>query len=212
MTLVLASGSAIRLALLSGAGLSVTAAPAAIDEAAIKAAAQAEGGDVAETALLLAEMKARRVARTRPETLVIGADQILVRDREWFDKPEDLAAAAAQLRRLAGGWHELVSAVVCWRGGTVLWRHVARPRLRMRPLSEAVIAAYLAAEGARVLSSVGAYRLEGPGIQLFDAIEGDYFSVLGLPLLPLLGFLRQHLRRDWLDGNTDETGFTRAIG
>ncbi len=203
MTLVLASGSAIRLALLAGAGLSVIAVPAAIDEAAIKAAARAENGDAAETALLLAEMKVRQAARTRPEALVIGADQILVQNQEWFDKPEDLAAAGAQLRRLAGGWHELVSAVVCWRGGAVLWRHVARPRLRMRPLPEAAIAAYLAVEGTRVLSSVGAYRLEGPGVQLFEAVEGDYFSVLGLPLLPLLGFLRQHLRQDWLGETTD---------
>lgn len=198
MKLVLASASAVRLALLTGAGLSVVAAPAAIDEAAIKAAARADDADVAETALLLAEMKARRAARVAPDALVIGADQILVQNQEWFDKPADLAAAGAQLRRLAGVWHELVSAVVCWRGEAVLWRHVARPRLRLRPLSEAMIAAYLAAEGDRALSAVGAYRLEGPGIQLFDAIEGDYFSILGLPLLPLLGFLRQHLGREWL--------------
>lgn len=198
MKLVLASASAVRLALLTGAGLSVVAAPAAIDEAAIKAAAQADDADVAETALLLAEMKARRAARVAPGALVIGADQILVQNQEWFDKPADLAAAGAQLRRLAGVWHELVSAVVCWRGEAVLWRHVARPRLRLRPLSEAMITAYLAAEGDRALSAVGAYRLEGPGIQLFDAIEGDYFSILGLPLLPLLGFLRQHLGREWL--------------
>ncbi|MCA7121188.1 MAG: Maf family protein [Acidibrevibacterium sp.] len=209
MTLILASASAVRLSLLKGAGLSVAAKPAAIDEAAIKAAARAEAADVADTALLLAEMKARRVARAAPAALVIGADQILVQGSEWFDKPADLATAAKQLRRLAGVWHELVTAIVCWRGDAVLWRHVARPRLRMRPLSEAALAAYLAAEGERVLSSVGAYRLEGPGIQLFEAIEGEYFSILGLPLLPLLGFLRQHFGCEWLSATTgEETSFT----
>ncbi len=198
MTLVLASASRARRALLEAAAVAHRVVPVAIDETEVKRAARAENVSAADTAMLLAEMKAVRVSRLQPEAVVIGADQILVRDGEWFDKPADREAARAQLRRLAGGWHELVTAVYCAAGGAFRWQHLARPRLRMRPLTEAMIETYLAAEGDILLSSVGAYRLEGPGIQLFEAIEGDYFSVLGLPLLPLLGFLRQTLGQDWL--------------
>ncbi len=188
MTLVLASGSAIRRTLLEAAGLAFTVRPVAVDEAAMKAAlAGEEPGDVA---LALADLKARRVRQ--PGALVIGADQLLVCDGEWFDKPPDLAAARAQLVALRGRSHELVTAVTCWRDGAMLWRHVARPRLTMRAFSDAFLDWYLRVEGEAVLACVGAYRLEGPGVQLFDAVEGEYAAVLGLPLLPLLGFLRQN--------------------
>lgn len=188
--LILASASAARRALLEGAGLRAEARPAAVDEAAVKRSAQAEGAGPDEAALLLAELKARRVRD--PDALVIGADQILVCEGRWFDKPESLEEARAHLLALRGRTHELVTAVVCLRGGERAWQHVARPRLWMRAFSEAFLDAYLAREAAHVRASVGAYRLEGPGALLFDRVEGEHAAVLGLPLLPLLGFLRQH--------------------
>ncbi|WP_135468336.1 Maf family protein [Crenalkalicoccus roseus] len=194
--LVLASASTARRAVLEAAGLAVEVRAAAVDEAAIKESARAEGLPAAETALLLAEAKARRIAAREPEALVIGADQMLVCDTgegpRWFDKPADMADARAQLLALRGRWHELVTAVVCWRHGGRVWQHVARPRLAMRDFSEAFLDAYLAVEGERVLASVGACRLEGPGAQLLRAVEGEYAAILGLPLLPLLDFLRGH--------------------
>ncbi|HYZ34184.1 MAG TPA: Maf family protein [Crenalkalicoccus sp.] len=190
--LLLASASAARAAVLEAAGLAVERVPAAVDESAIKQAGRAEGLSAADTALMLADAKAARLSGRRPEALVIGADQMLVCDDHWFDKPPDLEAARAQLLALRGRAHELVTAVACWRGGEPAWRHVARPRLVMRDFSEAFLDAYLAAEGERVLASVGAYRLEGPGVQLFRAVEGEHAAILGLPLLALLDFLRQH--------------------
>jgi septum formation protein len=190
--LILASASAARVALLRGAGLAVEAQPAHIDEAEIKAAAQADGASPDETALLLAELKAARIARREPDALVIAADQLLVCGDDWFDKPPTLDAARDQLRALRGRTHMLVTAVVCQRGEARIWHHVARPSLAMRDFSDGFLDAYLAAEGDALTASVGAYRLEGMGVQLFERIEGDYFSILGLPLLPLLGFLRQH--------------------
>jgi septum formation protein len=188
--MVLASGSATRSALMQAAGLHFTAKAVAVDEAAIKAALRSEGIDPAEAALVLADAKARRVRD--PDVLVIGSDQLLVCEGEWFDKPPDLASARGQLWRLRGRSHTLMTAVTCWRGGRAIWHHVARPRLVMRAFSEAFMDAYLAAEGESLLSSVGAYRLEGCGMQLFEAVEGEHAAVLGLPMLPLLGFLRQH--------------------
>ncbi len=194
--LVLASGSATRQALLAAAGLEFGVRVAAVDEAAIKESARAEGIPAGDTALLLAQAKAQRVARQVPEALVIGADQLLVcregAAERWFDKPPDLAAARAQLLALRGRSHELVTATVCWRGGEQLWQHLETPVLTMRDFSEAFLDAYLAREGERVLGSVGAYRLEGPGVQLFSRIRGEHSAILGLPLLPLLGFLRDH--------------------
>ena len=190
--LILATASQARRAVLAAAGLRFTAEAAAVDEAAIKEGAQAEGIPPGEAAMLLAEAKAQRIARRQPEALVIGADQLLVCEGRWFDKPPDMAAARAQLLALRGRPHELMTAMVCWRGGQRVWQHLARPRLTMRGFSEAFLDAYLALEGEAVLGSVGAYRLEGPGVQLFDAVEGEHSAILGLPLLPLLGFLRQH--------------------
>lgn len=188
--LILASASAARAALLQAVGLRFEARPARIDEDAVKQAARAEGMPVEDAALLLAELKAARVLA--PGALVIGADQLLVCEGRWFDKPRDLAEARQHLLMLRGRTHMLVTAVACLRDGIAVWRHVATPRLRMRPFSEAFLDAYLAAEGEAVLASVGAYRLEGPGVQLFEAVEGEHAAVLGLPLLALLGFLREH--------------------
>ena len=139
----------------------------------------------------MAEGKALAVAAKRPDALVIGADQMLDLDGRWLDKPADLEAAAAQLRLLSGRPHRLIAAVAVAEGGRIAWTQGDAVRLVMRPLSDAFIDRYLAAEGADVLSSVGAYRLEGMGAQLFEAVEGDFFAVLGLPLLPLLGYLRR---------------------
>jgi len=190
--LVLASQSVARRALLAAAGLQVEAYPAQVDEAAVKEAARAEGVSVAECAMMLAELKALRVSCKALDAMVIGADQILLCEGQWFDKPVDAAAAVKQLQALRGRTHELVTAVVCARAGQVVWRHTARPVLRMRRFSDAFLGAYLEAEGDAVLGSVGAYRLEALGVQLFDSIEGEHAAILGLPLLALLGFMRQH--------------------
>jgi septum formation protein len=192
MRLVLASSSATRAALLRSAGLAFEALPAAVDEAALKQSAQAEELSAADAAILLAEAKAMRIARRDPEALVIGADQLLVCDGQWFDKPENPAAARAQLLTLRGKPHTLFTALVLWRGGQRVWQHVATPKLVMREFSEAFLDRYLAAEGEAVCASVGAYRLEGLGVQLFRDVQGEHSAILGLPLLPLLGFLRQH--------------------
>jgi septum formation protein len=189
---VLASASPIRAALLRSAGIPITIDAAAIDEAEVKASlrtARAEPAVVAET---LAELKAQRVSRRHAGSLVIGADQVLECDGVLFDKPVDLAAARAQLLALRGRTHRLVSAVVLARDGQRAWHHVDRADLRMRDFSAGFLDHYLESSGAAVLSSVGAYQLEGRGAQLFVSIDGDYFTILGLPLLPLLDILREH--------------------
>lgn len=188
--LVLASSSGTRRALLEAAGLRFSAEPAAVDEATIKESAQAEGMSAADAAILLAEAKAMRIARRDAEALVIGADQLLVCEGRWFDKPPDLDAARDHLRALRGRTHELVTATVCWRHGARMWQHVATPRLTMREFSDRFLDEYLAMEGERVTTSVGAYRLEGMGMHLFTRIEGEHAAILGLPMLPLLDFLR----------------------
>jgi septum formation protein len=190
--LVLASTSRTRAALLRAAGVAFATAAPGVDEESVKEAARAEGMPAADAALLLAELKARRISERVPGAVVIGADQILVCGERWFDKPADAAGAAGHLAALSGRPHTLVTAVLCMRGGVVLWRHVATPRLVMRTLREAEITAYLAAAGEAVLGSVGAYQVEGLGVRLFSAVEGEHAAILGLPLLPLLGFLRQH--------------------
>lgn len=188
--LILASQSTARASLLTAAGLRFEARPARVDEAAIKQACRAEGLDAADAALTLAGLKAERIRD--PDAMVIGADQILVCGDAWFDKPADIDGARAHLRALRGQTHRLVTAVVCLRGGQEAWRHVAEPRLRMRGFSDTFLEDYLAVEGDAVLACVGAFRLEGLGVHLFDSIQGEHAAILGLPMLPLLGFLRQH--------------------
>lgn len=190
MRLILASQSLSRRALLEGAGLEFETMPAAVDESTIKESARAEGVSPGDTAILLADAKAARIARRHPEATIIGADQLLVCDGEWFDKPEDLASARNHLHKLRNRAHELVTAVVVWRNGQRAWHHLSTPRLAMRDFSEAFLDDYLAREGGFVTQSVGAYRLEGMGIQLMRDIRGEHTAILGLPLLPLLAYLR----------------------
>ncbi|MGI4977774.1 MAG: Maf family protein [Janthinobacterium lividum] len=190
MPLILASASATRLALLHAAGLPVEARPARIDEDSLKRAAHADGTPPGDTALLLATFKARRIQA--PGAVVIAADQLLTCDDAWFDKPATRAEARAHLQHLRGQTHTLHTALVVHRDGAEIWRHLATPRLTMRPFSDAFLDAYLDTEGDAVLSSVGAYRLEGLGLQLMDRVDGEHTAILGLPMLPLLGFLRQH--------------------
>jgi septum formation protein len=190
--LILASGSEARRALLGAAGLTFTAEAAGIDEDEIRRGSEVEGVAPADTALMLAGLKAERIGRLHPEALTMGADQILVCEGRWFRKPDGIEAARAQLLALRGRLHVLETAVVCCIQGQTVWRHAARPRLVMRDFSDAFLDAYLEAEGGRVSETVGAYRVEGLGIHLFDRIEGEQAAILGLPLLPLLAFLRQY--------------------
>jgi septum formation protein len=190
--LILASASTARAALLQAAGVAFTIEPATIDEAAIKREYRDAGRDAHSCAMALAEAKGRAVATRNPEALVIGADQILVAGTEWFDKPNDLVEALVQLRRLRGREHTLVTAACVMRGQARLWQAITTPKLTMRRFGDAFLADYIEAEGNAVLGSVGAYRLEGRGVQMFARIEGDHFAILGLPLLELLEFLRGH--------------------
>lgn len=186
----LASTSATRKALLTGAGLVFESSPAPIDERAEEALVLGKAPDA--LAQHLAEAKARGVSHLHPSDMVIGADQILAVDSEILHKPEGLAGARRQLDRLRGRTHRLVSGVALCRNGTVLFSTTDMAELTMRVFSDAERDAVLRLEGEAVLGSVGSYRLEGPSIRLFERVEGDYFTILGLPLLPLLAALRQH--------------------
>jgi septum formation protein len=189
---VLASASPARAALLRAAGIPILVDAAAIDESEVKVSLQAARAEPAAIAEALAELKAQRVSRRHAGNLVIGADQVLDCEGVLFDKPADLAAARSQLLALRGRRHQLVSAAVLVRDGQRLWHHVARADLTMREFSTDFLDRYLRSAGGAALSSVGAYQLEGAGAQLFASIDGDYFTILGLPLLPLLGILREH--------------------
>ncbi len=186
--LVLASASATRRALLAAAGLRFEAVATDLDEPAVKREARELDASAEDTALRLARLKAQRV--DRPDAVVLGCDQILVCAGTWYDKPANLDAARAQLMALSGRTHTLATAVVATRGGAEIWRHLTVPSLTMRAFSEACLDWYLAAEGEALLSSVGAYRLEGMGVHLFDEVQGEHSAILGLPMLPVLGFLR----------------------
>lgn len=190
--LVLASKSDVRGKMLAAAGLRFEIRPAQIDERAAEAEAEAGGGDAAAIARLLARAKATAVARTLPGRMVLGADQTLARGQKRFSKPASRAEAAEQLRTLRGRTHELHSAVALVRDGEVLFDCVDSARLTMRNISDRFLEDYLDMAGGAALSSVGAYQLEGLGIHLFDKVDGDFFTILGLPLLPLLAYLRQN--------------------
>ena len=187
--LVLASRSSVRRALLEAAGIPVEVEPARVDERAVESSKAASAG-AKDVALLLAREKALEVAGRKGKSIVLGADQTLAQGERRFSKPANALAAREQLKALAGKTHELHAAVALVRGGDVMFETVATARLTMRPLSEAFLDAYLAAAGDRVSSSVGAYQLEGLGVHLFERIEGDHFTILGLPLLPLLAYFR----------------------
>jgi len=187
--LVLASKSSIRRALLEAAGIPLTIEPAAIDERAIESS-KAASASAADVALLLAREKALEVARRRSKSTVLGADQTLALGARRFSKPANALAAREQLKALSGKTHELHAAVAVAQGGEIVFETVATARLTVRPLSESFLDAYLAAAGERVSSSVGAYQLERLGVHLFERVEGDHFTILGLPLLPLLAYFR----------------------
>lgn len=189
-SLILASASPTRGRLLAAAGVDFRLEPALLNEQVIKEAFRSDGRTPVDCGLALAEAKAMEVAARRPNALIIGADQILVCDRIWFDKPTTLDEARAQLRVLRGRTHELVTAVCVVQDGARTWHAESSAKLTMRQFSDAFLDAYLGAEGTAVLGSVGGYRLEGRGIQLFAHINGDHFAILGLPLLDLVGFLR----------------------
>lgn len=190
-SLVLASTSKTRQKMLSNAGLEFSASPAAIDEKVLKDSLLAEKASARDIADFLAEAKARSVSFFKPDALVIGADQTLVCGDIVFSKATDKTTAASTLRALSCKTHRLYSAAVIYEGQQAVWRHVSHADLTMRPLSDDFIEAYLDTLGDDAFWSVGSYQLEGLGAQLFSKIDGDYFTILGLPLLPLLDYLRR---------------------
>ncbi|PWJ80166.1 septum formation protein [Pseudaminobacter salicylatoxidans] len=189
--IILASGSPFRKTLLTNAGIDFTVATADLDERALEAPLENSGTGPEDVALILAEAKALNVSESHPDALVIGCDQTLSLDDRIFHKPRDMEDARRHLLDLSGRTHQLNSAVVLARGGNTLWSDVPIARLTMRKLDPAFIGRHLARVGDKALMSVGAYQIEGEGIQLFDRIEGDYFTIVGLPLLPLLKKLRE---------------------
>ena len=191
MQLILASKSPFRARLLENAGVGFYAEAALIDERAAEAPLRKSGAGAQEVASVLAEVKAQNVSARFPGALVLGCDQTLSLEDELFHKPEDMEAARRHLLKLSGKAHQLASALAFVKDGETLWRHVSLAQLTMRALSPAFIGQHLARVGGAALSSVGAYQYEGEGIQLFDRIDGDYFTIIGLPMLPLLAELRR---------------------
>jgi septum formation protein len=190
--LILASTSSARRQLLADAGIVFDIEPSGLDEEEVKRSLAAERSTPQSVAETLAELKALRVSAKHPQALVIGADQTLACNGRLFDKPPSIEAARKQLMFLRGQTHELFSSVVVARGGARIWHWNERARLTMRSFTEAFLDAYLARAGDTVTTSVGAYRLESYGAHLFNRVDGDYFTILGLPLLPLLTFLNGH--------------------
>jgi septum formation protein len=187
--LILASSSSIRLQLLQNAGLEVSAQPARVDEDALRQSLEAEGAMPRDVADALAEMKAAKLAQKLPQALVLGCDQVLDFKGRIFSKPRSPDEARDQLQSLRGHTHSLLSAAVLYDGAKPVWRHVATARLTMRGFSDAYLDDYLGRNWPEIGHSVGGYMLEAEGVRLFDRIEGDYFTILGLPLLPLLSYL-----------------------
>ena len=189
--IVLASASAARAALLRAAGVEFAVDAAAVDEAPLKRQMHAAGEPAIACAMGLAVEKARSVSTRHPDALVIGADQILALGRDWFDKPADLREVRTQLQRLRGRTHTLATAACVVSAGETLWTGTSLPELTVRGFGDSFLDGYVAAEAESLLGSVGAYRLEGRGVQLFSRVAGDHFAILGLPLVELLGFLRE---------------------
>lgn len=191
--LILASASVARARLLTQGGLRFETMPAAVDEETVKDAMLGAGAAPAQIAEALAELKALRVGSLVPaEAFVLGSDQVLVAEDALYSKPNSLAEARAQLLALRGKPHQLITAAVVARGGAVIWRHVARATLHMRDFSPAFLDWYMDRIKERALLSVGCYEIEGLGVQLFSQIDGDPYTIQGLPLLPLLAYLREH--------------------
>jgi septum formation protein len=188
---ILASASRARASMLQAAGVPIEVVPARVDESEMKIALKGQGAGPADVAIALAELKALQVSRRHPGRLVLGADQMLDCDGAWFDKPESREAARDQLKCLRARKHRLTSAAVLARDGARIWHHAAAAHLTMREFTDAFLDLYLKEAGEAVLSSVGAYQLEGLGAQMFERIEGDHFVILGMPLLPVLDILRE---------------------
>lgn len=190
--LILASASEVRARVLKGAGVDFDIHPAHVDEEAVKDSLLAAKAPLRDVADALAELKALRVSANRPDALVLGADQVLAFEGELVNKCASLDEARTLLRRLRGRSHQLISALVLAKAGGAIWRRAETATLKMRDFSDRFLDDYLASEGEELLKGVGCYRLESRGAQLFERVEGDYFTVLGLPLQSLLAVLRQH--------------------